>query len=195
MDQKLAIIHTTPATIAPLKALDSEILPQYELVNFVDDSILPQLARNGGNLGDVEERWIHYARFAEQGGTQAILSACSSVGDIVATAQHHVRIPIVRIDEAMAEEAVSRAEHIGVAATLPTTLGPTLNLLRRKAEALGKSVRLKPLLAEAAYRRLMDGDQAGHNSVLAAALTDLAKNRRHRRSGAGINGTGRRHAV
>jgi len=87
MDQKLAIIHTTPATIAPLKALASEILPQYELVNFVDDSILPQLARNGGNLSKVEDRWIHYARFAEQVGTQAILSACSSVGDVVVLAQ------------------------------------------------------------------------------------------------------------
>ncbi len=175
MDQKLAIIHTTPATIAPLKALASEILPSYELINFVDDSILPQLARNGGDLSDVEDRWMHYARFAEQVGAQVILSACSSVGDVVATAQPHVQIPIVRIDEAMAEEAVSRAEHIGVAATLPTTLGPTLNLLRRKAEEIGKPVRLEPMLAEAAYRRLMDGDQAGHDSVLAAALTDLAK--------------------
>lgn len=175
MNQKLAIIHTTPATIVPLKALASEMLPSYELANFVDDSILPQLARNGGNLRDVEDRWIHYARFAEQGGAQAILSACSSVGDIVPTAQHHVRIPIVRIDEAMAEEAVRRAEHIGVAATLPTTLDPTMRLLRGKAEAIGKRVRIEPMLAEAAYRRLIDGDQDGHDSVLAAALAELAK--------------------
>ena len=62
---KLAIIHTTPATVEPMKALASELLPGRELVNFVDDSILPQLAQNGGNLAEVEERLIQYARFAE----------------------------------------------------------------------------------------------------------------------------------
>ena len=61
---KLAIIHTTPATVEPLKALAAEMLADCELVNFVDDSILPQLAKNGGNLFEVEERLIHYASFA-----------------------------------------------------------------------------------------------------------------------------------
>ena len=40
---KLAIIHTTPATVEPLKALAAEIVPGVNVVNFVDDSILPQL--------------------------------------------------------------------------------------------------------------------------------------------------------
>src|SRR5215204_4469540 len=124
MGHRIAIIHTTPATIEPLKALASELLPDSEVINFVDDSILPQLARNGGDIGEVEERWTAYARFAEQGGADAILSACSSVGELVARAQPGLSVPVVRIDEAMAEEAVRRADRIGVAATLSTTLGP-----------------------------------------------------------------------
>ena len=174
MEQRLAIIHTSPATIEPLKALAAELLPAVDVVNFVDDSILPELARNGGDLSAVEDRWTHYTRFAEQVGADAILSACSSVGELVASARQQLSVPIVRIDEAMAEEAVRRAVHIGVAATLPTTLRPTLNLLRAKAEALGKTVRIEPLLVEDAYRRLMAGDKAGHDEILAAALADLA---------------------
>ena len=80
---KLAIIHTTPATIETLKTLAAEMLAGSELVNFVDDSILPQLAQTGGNLADVEERLIHYARFAEQVGADVVLEACSSVGELV----------------------------------------------------------------------------------------------------------------
>ncbi len=174
MGRKLAIIHTTVVTVAPLKQLAAEYLPGYEVVNFVDDSILPQLGGNGGDLRAVEERLVQYARFAEQVGAHAILNACSSVGEVVATMRQHVSIPIVRIDEAMAEAAVQRGSQVGVAATLSTTLRPTLDLLRDKARAAGKTVELRPLLAEDAYGKLVAGDQAGHDDLLAQALAELA---------------------
>jgi Asp/Glu/hydantoin racemase len=174
---KLAIIHTTSATVDSMKALAAEMLPGCELVNFVDDSILPQLGRNGGDLSEVEERLIHYARFAEQVGADVILEACSSVGEVVSKMQSAVSIPIVRIDEAMAEQAVQRGEHLGVAATLATTLQPTTRLLRSKAEAAGKQVEITPLLIEGAYQKLMSGDREGHDNLLVEKLHELASTR------------------
>jgi Asp/Glu/hydantoin racemase len=171
---KLAIIHTTPATVDTMKTLAAEILPSCELVNFVDDSILPQLGRNGGNLTEVEERLVHYARFAEQVGADVILEACSSVGEVVTRMQSAVTIPIVRIDEAMAEQAVHRGERIGVAATLQTTLQPTTRLLHAKAQAAGKQVEITPLLIEGAYQTLMAGDREGHDNLLVEKLQELA---------------------
>ncbi|PYI53523.1 aspartate/glutamate racemase family protein [Paenibacillus flagellatus] len=173
MSRKLAIIHTTPVTVDSLKALARETIRDAEIVNFVDDSILPQLAANGGNVAEVEERWIHYAKFAEQVGADCILNACSSVGELVAKAQPHVGVPIVRIDEAMAEEAVGRGRRIGVAATVPTTLEPTLRLLRAKAAAAGNDAEFVPALADSAYRLLMAGDKDGHDRVLAETLLEL----------------------
>jgi Asp/Glu/hydantoin racemase len=172
---KLAIIHTTSATVDSMKALTGEILPGCELVNFVDDSILPQLGQNGGDLADVEERLIHYARFAEQVGADVILEACSSVGEVVTKMQSAVSIPIVRIDEGMAEQAVQRGEHLGVAATLPTTLQPTTRLLQAKAQAVGKQVEITPLLIEGAYQKLMAGDREGHDNLLVEKLQELAR--------------------
>src|SRR5215211_7564190 len=172
---KLAIIHTTPATVDTMKALAAEMLPGSELVNFVDDSILPQLGQNGGNLAEVEERLIHYARFAEQVGANVILEACSSVGEVVAKMQSAVSIPIVRIDEGMAEQAVQRGEHLGVAATLPTTLEPTTRLLRAKADRAGRQVEITPLLIEGAYQKLIAGDRQGHDNLLVEKLQELAR--------------------
>lgn len=171
---KLAIIHTTPATIEPLKALAAEILPGYEVVNFVDDSILPQLAQNGGDISAVAGRVLQYAHFAEEVGADAILEACSSVGEIVEKAQSLLSVPILRIDEAMAEEAVARGERIGVAATLATTLRPTLALLQQKATAAGKEVVFESILVSDAYQKLMSGDKTGHDKTLAEVLTRLA---------------------
>jgi Asp/Glu/hydantoin racemase len=172
---KLAIIHTTSATVDSMKALATEMLPDAQLVNFVDDSILPQLGQNGGNLAEVEERLVHYARCAEHVGADVILEACSSVGEVVSKMQSAVSIPIVRIDEAMAEQAVQRGEHLGVAATLPTTLQPTTRLLHAKAEAAGKQVEITPLLIEGAYQKLMAGDREGHDNLLVEKLEELAR--------------------
>jgi Asp/Glu/hydantoin racemase len=93
MPQKLAVIHTTALTAEPLGALAAELLPGVTVVNFVDDSILPQLLEDGGNTKMVEARLVQYARFAEEIGADAILSACSSVGEVVATMQEAVAVP------------------------------------------------------------------------------------------------------
>jgi Asp/Glu/hydantoin racemase len=172
---KLAIIHTTSATVDSMKALAAEMLTGCELVNFVDDSILPQLGKNGGDLTEVEERLVHYARFAEQVGADVILEACSSVGEVVTKMQSAVSIPIVRIDDEMTEQAVQQGDHIGVAATLQTTLQPTTRLLQHKAYQAGKEVEILPLLIEGAYQKLMAGDRDGHDNLLVEKLQKLAR--------------------
>ena len=175
LPQKFTIIHTTTATVDSLKALAAEILPGWMVVNFVDDSILPQLADNGGDMAEVAERLCAYARFAEQVGSRAILSACSSVGELVPQLQRQVSIPVVRIDEAMAEEAIRRGARLGVAATLATTLGPTVRLLERKAAEAGTAVQLQARLVDGAYQRLMTGDRAGHDDLLAASSAETVR--------------------
>lgn len=171
---KIAIIHTSPATVEPLKAQAADLLPGVEIVNFVDDSILPQLLENGGDVSAVEDRLLHYTQFAEQVGAEAILSACSSLGELVPSAQATVDVPVVRIDDAMAEAAVQRGDRIGIAATLPTTLNPTTRLLQAKAAAVGKAVAFQPVLVAGAFEKLIAGDKDGHDDLLVAALTTLA---------------------
>jgi aspartate/glutamate racemase len=169
----LAIIHTTPATLTSLKKLALETIPDLTVINFMDDSILPQLANNQGNLAEVEERLIAYARFAEQAGADIILEACSSVGEVTKKMRMVVKVPVVRIDEEMAEWVVKQEKKIGVAATLATTLNPTTKLLEEKASILGKKVLLTPRLIEGAYQRIINGDQAGHDKLLMDAFSNL----------------------
>ena len=75
----------------------------------------------------------------------------------------------------MTEAAVQRGKHIGIAATLGTTLRPTLELLQAKAEQSGRDIEVTPLLVSEAYQKLIAGDREGHDTVLAEALTKLAE--------------------
>lgn len=171
---KLAIIHTTTATVEPLRALAEELLPGYRVINIVDDSILPQLAENGGDVAAVAGRVAQYMRFAAEAGADVILEACSSIGELVAPNRALLPVPLVRIDEAMADAAVARGSRIGVAATLATTLEPTKRLLLERAALAGKAISLTPALAATAYQRLMAGDREGHDAALAEVLLELA---------------------
>ncbi|MFO7154804.1 MAG: aspartate/glutamate racemase family protein [Caldicoprobacter oshimai] len=175
MDKKLAIIHTTHVTIEPLKNLASEFIPEVKVINFLDDSILPQLIENGGDIAEVRDRWFTYAKIAESLGADVILSACSSVGELADELNGKLSVPVLRIDEAMIERAVALGNVIGVAATLSTTLRPTINLVKAKAEKACKAIKVEPVLVDEAYKLLMQGDGEGHDKVLAQKLNELAQ--------------------
>lgn len=165
----VGIIHTTPATIASLGALAQEILQDVHIVNILDDSILADM-RDGHNVEFVRERWISYASTLEKLGVSAVLSACSTVGDFAEEADRMLSVPVYRIDEAMAEEAVARGGNIAVFATLRSTLDPTVWLIQRKAKESGAQVQVETVLVEGAYEALMGGNKNAHDQKIADAV-------------------------
>ena len=172
---KLAIIHTTPVTIEPLKKLAEKYLANYEVVNFLDDTILPSLLSTGGNIEKIEHKLIQYSIFAKEAEADIILFACSSVGEVAIKAEQKVAIPVVRIDEAMAEQAVHQGDKIAVIATLSTTLNPTVALLKQKADQFNKNNQILTVLADEAYSALMEGDKERHDTILANEISRLAE--------------------
>lgn len=75
----------------------------------------------------------------------------------------------------MAEQAVELATAIGVLATVPTTLGPTGDLvLEKAARAPGRTVTVRPRLCEGAFDILMSGRRDEHDAMVLAAARVLA---------------------
>lgn len=62
-----------------------------------------------------------------------ILNQCSSVGEVVDVAGQTIGIPYVRVDMPMAQKAVELGERITVVATVRSTLGPSVRLVKRAA--------------------------------------------------------------
>src|SRR5206468_11530367 len=83
--------------------------------------------------------------------------------------------PVLRIDESMAEAAVQSGPRIGVAATLRTTLDPTIALIQETADLASRSIHIVPSLAEGAFEAVLAGDTARHDSLLTASLERLMK--------------------
>lgn len=169
-EPQIGVIHTSPATIELFGRLIRARVPDANVVNVLDDSILPELRDNGGDLASVEPRWRDYARIVSDRGVDIILNACSSIGELCARVQPGIQQPIIRVDAGMAREAIRRGTRIAVIATLATTLRPTIAIVTDTANAQGKSVRLDSILVEGAYPALISGDQARHDDLVASAL-------------------------
>ncbi len=177
MGQTLALIHTSKlffTTESSLMALFDEILPAVRTINLLDDSLLADCMSAGGMTPAVTRRLCDQARSAEDAGADAALSLCSSVGPAIDVARRLVKIPLLKIDDAHTEEAVLTADRIGVLATVATTLHPTVDLIRSKAEKHGRDVEIREGLADSALEALMSGDRDHHDRLLIAKAREIA---------------------
>jgi Asp/Glu/hydantoin racemase len=170
----LGLIHTS-ATLVPVFAqLCKAKLPGVETFNIVDDSLVRAIGARGSLTADIARRVAGYISSAEAGGADYVLVTCSSIGPAVEAAAQFTGVPVLRVDQPMADLAVKTGKRIGVIATLPTTLNPTTDLVRRRAALAGKSIELVSVLCEGAFEALMSGDAATHDAKVSAALRELS---------------------
>ncbi|QDU90415.1 Asp/Glu/Hydantoin racemase [Pirellulimonas nuda] len=170
----LGLIHTSATLVPVFAALCRDKLPGVEVFNIADDSLIKEVIRCGELTPSVSRRVAGHVEAAEAAGADFVLVTCSSIGSAVESAAKLVGVPVLRVDQPMADQAVRHAGRIGVAATLSTTLGPTADLIQRRAAAQGSTIDLTTRLCKGAFEALMGGDPETHDAMVADALKELA---------------------
>ena len=102
-----------------------------------------------------------------------MMLTCSSLAPLVYEAKDMVKVPLLRVDEAMADEAVKLGKHVGVIATGYTTLKPTSDLIKARAALQKKEVAVETVLCEGAFDALRRGDFETHDRTVKDNLNDL----------------------
>ena len=176
MKQKtLGLVHTS-ATLVPVFAqLCKEKLPGVNVFNIADDSLVKGIIAAGSLTPTIARRVASYLESAELAGADYIMVTCSSIGPAVEAGAKLIGVPVLRVDQPMADQAVATGKKIGVIATLRTTLEPTADLIQRRADKAGKKIELTSKLCEGAFEALMSGDAAAHDAKVAAALRELSQ--------------------
>lgn len=139
----------------------------------VDESLIKNTIKAGRLEPPVIRRVARHIESAHDAGADVVLVTCSSIGPAVTIAQQLFEFPVLRIDEAMAENAVRIAKRIGVLATLRTTLEPTLALIRHTAVAGGHKVDVDAQLCEGAFEAVVRGDTEAHDRMVREGLAAL----------------------
>ncbi len=146
-----------------------------EVINLLDDSMLPEINQSGKITPDVRYRLHTLMLLAQSAGADAVLCACSSIGGIFEEGRALLSIPALRIDEPMAERAVAFRK-VGVAATLQSTIGPTTELILCKAAALGREVAVDAKVIDNVGTLLAEGREARYDQIVGDELRKLAWN-------------------
>ncbi len=165
----VAFVHTVTSLAPVFGALAEELLPDEEIFHVVDESLLGVTRKVGGLTPTTRRRVLGHLESAAEAGANVVVVTCSSIGPAVEASREFVSVPVVRIDEPMADEAVRLGRRVGVLATLPTTLEPTADLVARRGAA-----EVRSQLCDGAFDALAAGDREGHDELVREGLRRLA---------------------
>ena len=162
----ISAIYTAQALVKPLTDIFNKELPECRLINIVDDQLIMDVIKEGKVTKNIIKRMFYYYQASVAAGADYILNTCSSVSEVVDLANQFIEIPILKIDEPMIIKAIKSGHRIGVLATLPTTLKPTVNLIYKKAQEMNKKVEIIKGLAEGGFQALIEGKLEQHDEII-----------------------------
>ncbi|MCE5184880.1 MAG: aspartate/glutamate racemase family protein [Planctomycetaceae bacterium] len=168
--KRLTLIHTSPVMVGVFSELCRQLLPDVEAVHMVDESLLKDIIKDGYLAKRTARRVVNHIFSADQVGTDAILVTCSSIGKATEMGRELVETPVIRVDEPMARKAIEIGKRIGVIATLPSTLDPTVELIRRHSA----NIEVTAKMCEGAFEALMAGDTSAHDKIVSGGILELA---------------------
>lgn len=176
MTKTLGLIHTSATLVPVFQDLVEKYLKDKDLkvFNIVDDSLIKNTIERNKLTEDTSRRVVNYVGSAEEAGADYIMVTCSSIGAAVEASASLTGVPVLRVDQPMADQAVATGRKIGVIATLPTTLEPTCDLVKRRALVAEKEVEIEAVLCEGAFDALMGGQPEKHDEMVAKALKELS---------------------
>ena len=159
----------------PFGKVFEEKNPDVKIYNIMDDSLLVDTRTYNGMTPTIASRMLNYAKAAEASGADGVLVTCTSVNEATKFIRPLMNIPILNIEEPVAEMAVKNGKKIGILGTIPTSPAALDRVVQEKAAELGKEIELVPAVAEGAFDVLCAGDVKKHDEMVCEALEKLAK--------------------
>jgi hypothetical protein len=171
---RLTCLHTATSNIAVFDrvVLDGHLdgltdAAEVELHHVVRADLLSAAEANGGLIPSVRTDVAAVLRqLADE--CDGVLLTCSTLGPAVDDVDADV--PVLRVDEALAREAVAAGGTVVVLCAVSTTLGPTADLFARTSSGTSTTVTVD--LVTGAWDLFTAGDLSGYHATLAQAADD-----------------------
>ena len=153
---KVALIYTvtTPELKEDMLREVKKELGNVEIMSYEIPSVFEEIKSTGYVTALPAARLIGAYMKAIEDGADAILSICSTAGDIAYSMQDaakYIGVPIIIVNEDMCREAVRKGTKIALMATFQTSIDPTRNIISRVAREMGKHVEMKDVLVEGGF--------------------------------------------
>ncbi|MDQ1582397.1 MAG: hypothetical protein QOF36_451 [Microbacteriaceae bacterium] len=167
---RIALIHGTPAAIAPAVAGMNTMFPGAEVWNILDDKLLPDADAQGGLTPHLVERMTRLIDLALADGAAGVLLTCSMYGSIAQSST--AEVPVLAPDEAAFETALAgNYRKVLLVASFESALNDAVARFTEFLRANGSATEVVGESVPAAFVATKAGDTA----ALTAALIEAAK--------------------
>jgi Asp/Glu/hydantoin racemase len=179
MSARIALIHATPLSVAPIAAAFERLWPQPQRMNLLDDSLSVDRNAAGRLTPQMVSRFETLARYAQSSGCNAILFTCSAFGPAIEAAGRATGLPTLKPNEAMFEQALAlavagRPLRLGLVATFQPSIASLAEELEAMARERAIPIDLRSVFVPQAMDDLAQGRAAEHHRRIAAGARALA---------------------
>lgn len=173
----VALVHATPAAIAPAVTAFAECFAEAELWHLLDDRLVSDAERAGGLVPPLRRRMLSLIGHAVSGGADGVLLTCSMYGPVARLATQLWDRPVAGSDEAMYQRVVAeRPARVAVLGSLEAAVADSGERLRQVLAEAGTDPGTEVLgvLCPGAAAAAMAGDDRALLASLRSAAEPLA---------------------
>jgi glutamate-1-semialdehyde 2,1-aminomutase len=169
----LTLFHTTTANVEAFRKLFAEIAPEIPLRHVVRADLLERAIENGGVSPEIDAD-TRAAIEESLNGSPLAMCTCSTIG-ASADGVSRPEARVLRVDRPMAEAAVRAGERVLIAASVATTLQPTVDLVVEAAKGHGAAISIRTLYLPECWPLYQSGDKEAYWQAIAGRIReDLA---------------------
>jgi aspartate/glutamate racemase len=147
--------------------------PEARISNLLDDGLFAWVREAGGVVPEMHDVFRTLTRYIVSRRADGILFTCSAFREVIDACIAEFRLPILKPNDAMIEQALAAGSRIAVMATVGPTIPSISAEILGMAAARGKKVELVPYVVDHAFDALAGGDAAKHDALVAAKAKEI----------------------
>ncbi len=147
--------------------------PEARISNLLDDGLFTWVREAGGVVPEMYDVFRRLTRHMVSRKADGILFTCSAFREVIDTCIAEFKVPILKPNDAMIEQALAAGSRIAIMATVGPTIPSISAEILEMAAARGQEVELVPCVVEGAFDALAGGDAARHDALVAARAREI----------------------
>jgi Asp/Glu/hydantoin racemase len=167
MRKRIFLVHPTMLAMPPVDQAFKTLWPDATIVNVLDESLYNDIPQDGKLAPEIFTRLTSLFRHCEASRADGIVFSGSTFGPAVEDARRNVGIPVLRIEEAMMDDAAARGGSILLVCTQKRAQPVVRGTLDAAAKQAGKPLTVTELWVSGARDALNRGDNATHDRLIA----------------------------
>jgi len=174
MPKRIFLVHPYFPTMAPIDAAFKQAWPAAQTVNLLDESLYADVPQDGTLSPLLYERVVTLLQHCVRSGADGIVFTGTTFGPAIEAVRPHIRVPLLRAEEAMAEQAVGMGHDILLVCSAKRAMPVIRASLEAAAMRRALAPRIKELWVSGAKDALAKGGLEAHDQLIASEIEAAA---------------------